>query len=211
MSNTDWRIKGHIFAACNCAWGCPCQFMSLPTDGSCHAVAAVHVAAGHFGDVKLSNLNAATVLSWPGAIHEGNGSAQMFIDERATAEQRDALVKILSGEDTDEGATVFQVFGTTLTTVHETQFVPVRFDCDMEKRMANVEVSGAIKVIGTPIKNPLSGEEHRARISLDGGFEYTTAELGSASIDTTGAIPLKTRDRHAHFAEIHMTQHGLAH
>ena len=37
---------------------------------------------------------------WPGPIHEGNGERQIIIDDKATAEQKDALEKILSGEDT---------------------------------------------------------------------------------------------------------------
>jgi hypothetical protein len=61
---------------------------------------------GHFGDVPLDGLRAAGIWHWPGAVHEGNGSMQLIIDERADANQRDALVKILSGQETEDMATV---------------------------------------------------------------------------------------------------------
>ena len=59
------------------------------------------------------------LLAWPGAIHEGRGQCQPMIDERASPEQREALLTILSGQHSDPGATVFQVFASTLETVHE--------------------------------------------------------------------------------------------
>ena len=47
-------------------------------------------------------MRAAGIWHWPGAVHEGNGSMQLIIDERADATQRDALIKILSGQETEE-------------------------------------------------------------------------------------------------------------
>jgi len=39
MTMIEWSIEGPHFANCNCDYGCPCQFMALPTDGTCKAVA----------------------------------------------------------------------------------------------------------------------------------------------------------------------------
>jgi hypothetical protein len=55
-------------------------------------------------------LRAAAMWRWPGPVHEGNGTMQLVIDERADERQRDALVKILSGQETEEMATVWWVF-----------------------------------------------------------------------------------------------------
>ncbi|HUG46331.1 MAG TPA: DUF1326 domain-containing protein, partial [Sphingomicrobium sp.] len=57
MTETKWTIKGREFVHCNCAAGCPCQFNSLPTNGDCKAVAAIHIEEGHHGDTDLSGLN----------------------------------------------------------------------------------------------------------------------------------------------------------
>ena len=71
------------------------QFNALPDKGFCEAVASYQITQGHFGDVPLDGLRAAAVWHFPGAVHEGNGTMQLIIDERADDRQRDALVKIL--------------------------------------------------------------------------------------------------------------------
>ena len=41
MTEVQWEFKGREFINCNCAYGCPCQFNALPTDGTCRAVVRV--------------------------------------------------------------------------------------------------------------------------------------------------------------------------
>ena len=98
--SVEWEIKATEFTNCNCSYGCPCQFNALPTHGNCRYVAGFQIEQGHFGDVKLDGLRAVTMAIWPGAVHEGNGTLQVVIDERADARQRDALAKILTGQET---------------------------------------------------------------------------------------------------------------
>ena len=103
MAKIDWSIEGPHFANCNCDYGCPCQFVALPTDGTCKAVVGWRIDKGHFGDVRLDGLNAASLYSWPGAVHQGNGTMQVIVDERADESQRAAVVSILQGEHAEEG------------------------------------------------------------------------------------------------------------
>jgi hypothetical protein len=123
--SVEWEIKGTEFANCNCIYACPCQFNALPDKGFCEAVAGYQIHQGHFGDVPLDGLRAAAIWHWPGAVHEGNGSMQLIIDERADANQRDALVKILSGQETEDMATVWWVFGTMSPTKHGPSSIPL--------------------------------------------------------------------------------------
>jgi hypothetical protein len=83
MTDVKWMIKGHEFAHCNCAYGCPCQFNALPTHGDCTAVVGMQIDQGYHGDTKLDGLKVVSILSWPEAIHLGHGQAQIIIDERA--------------------------------------------------------------------------------------------------------------------------------
>jgi hypothetical protein len=50
MSHVQWEIKGQEFIHCNCAYGCPCQFNALPTQGKCEAVLCFQVQEGHHGN-----------------------------------------------------------------------------------------------------------------------------------------------------------------
>ena len=87
MAN-KWLIKGPEIVSCNCDFGCPCQFNSLPTRGDCRAAAAIRIDEGHFDGVDLSGLKCAVVLAWPQAIHLGHGQALPIVDERADDKQR---------------------------------------------------------------------------------------------------------------------------
>src|ERR671923_2758316 len=106
MAMVEWRVRADEFANCNCAYGCPCQFNALPTHGDCMGVAGYQIEEGHFGTTRLDGLQAVWIGKWPGAIHEGNGTMQILIDERANAAQREALRTIFYGEETVPGATI---------------------------------------------------------------------------------------------------------
>lgn len=208
---TPWEIEAREFVNCNCAYGCPCQFNALPTHGNCEAIAAFAISKGHFGDVKLDGLRVVANLKWPGPIHEGNGEAFIIIDESADENQREALLSILSGENTEPGKTIWNVFAATLSKLHEPAFKPISIDIDVEKRTGRVKVDGLVEMTGEPMRNPVTGDEHRARIQIDGGFEYTTAEMGSGSGRADGPVKLEFKDTYGQFANIHLSDHGIVH
>jgi hypothetical protein len=213
MSDTEtrWFIKGQEFIHCNCAYGCPCQVNALPTNGHCQAVGGVHIAEGRHGDTDLSGLNIAAVWRWPGAVHEGHGEVVPIVDQRANKKQREALLRIMSGLDTIEGATIFQVFATTYERVYDPVFAPIEFEIDIDARSARLNVPGFIEAHGEPIRNAVTGAETRAQLRLPNGFEYDVAELGRGWAHTEGPITIEIADRHAHFAKLDMTQSGVVH
>lgn len=56
-----------------------------------------HIQNGNYGqDVNLGGLDAVYAASWPKAIHEGNGTMQLFITQKANEKQRKALVNYLA-------------------------------------------------------------------------------------------------------------------
>ncbi|MCZ6843815.1 MAG: DUF1326 domain-containing protein [SAR324 cluster bacterium] len=209
MAHINWTIKGPEYGNCNCAWGCPCQFNALPTDGTCKAVVGMRIDEGIFGDTKLDGLCWAGSFQWPGPVHEGNGACQFFIDERADEAQRHAIGEIINGRETDEMATHFAVYASTMTTVHETKYVPIEFEANIEECTAKFRVAGELESVGGPIISPFSGEPHRVKVSLRTGFEYAEAEYGSGTGKSTGAIKLEFKDSYGQFAYLHLNQNGV--
>lgn len=208
MANVEWVLKGISWNNCNCAWGCPCQFNALPTLGHCRAFAFNHIEEGHFGKVRLDGLSFAGLLTWPGPIHLGNGTAQVIIDERANAEQRAALEAIAQGQETDAGGSIFQVFSATISAGLETLFKPMEYEISLEKGRARVRIPGVAESHGEPIKNPMTGAEHRARVTLPTGFEYREAEYVSGTSLSHTPIELDVKDTHAHINRFHWSTHG---
>jgi hypothetical protein len=211
MADAKWTIKGLEFLHCNCAYGCPCQFNALPTKGNCQAIVVVDIQEGHHGNTRLDGLKIAAIVKWPGAIHHGKGQVVPIVDEKATAPQREALLRIMSGLDTEPGATFFQVFSTTYEKVHNPVFANIEFTVDVNGRTAQVKIPGVIDGRGEPIKNPVTGNTHQARIDIPHGFEYSIAEVGRGWTTTSGDIQLNMQDTHAHFSNLHLTQSGVVH
>ena len=210
MARIDWHLQGLDVTSCSCDWGCPCQFMALPTRGFCHAAVGFHVERGHFGDVRLDGLSFGGLFAWPKAIHEGNGEAQPIVDVRANDAQRDAILKIMSGEETEPGATIFNVFAATYSKIHTPMFKPIIVEGDLGTRRARIAVEGVVDVVIGPIVNPLSGKPLYAKVSLPEGFEWEEAELASSEVRTMDSpIKLAWQGRHGHIARLDMTGNGV--
>ena len=211
MAYTNWHLTGINFSACNCDWGCPCQFNALPTRGNCRATAAFGIERGYFGSTKLDGLKAVALAAFPGALHEGNGEILAIIDERADANQREGLLEILSGKHSEPGATFFNILSMLVTKVHAPLFKPITLEVDMKARTGRVFVPGVIETTGEPIKNPVTGEAHSARVVLPEGFEYHEAEYCSANVKSQPPIVHDWSGRHAHIAKLDMGPKGIRH
>jgi len=209
MADTKWAIRALEFTNCNCAYGCPCQFNALPTHGFCQAVTGFEIKKGFHGDTKLDGLKVAGIFSWPGPIHLGHGEAAIVIDKRASEDQRTALLRILSGQDTEPGATIFNVFSTTLEKVHPPLFADIEFEIDIDKRRARIRVPGHIDARGEPIKNPVTGAEHRVRNDSRNGFEFKLAEAGRGWSKTSAPMQIELADSYGHFCHLNLSQSGL--
>ncbi len=87
-------------------------------------------------------------------------------------------------------------------------FKPIEIAIDVESRKGRIRVDGLMAVKGEPIRNPVTGKEHRARIDLPHGFEYEIAEIGSASSRSRGNIAIELKNSYAQFAHLHLNNRG---
>ncbi|BBO01012.1 MULTISPECIES: DUF1326 domain-containing protein [Bradyrhizobium] len=209
MAASDWRLEGEWMKNCTCAFGCPCDFNARPTQGYCKGMVAMRIAKGHFEGTRLDGLCFAITVDFPGPLHEGNGTIQPIIDERATAEQRQALFDIFSGKHSAEG-TLFQIVSMIVTRIHDPVFAPFEFSFDKEGRVAKLVARGVLETDVEPIKNPVTGDPHRIQVVMPEGFEHRAAEVASANIRSTGAIPFETRGTHSSLANVVQTPEGVA-
>jgi len=138
--------------------------------------------------VSLDGIRFAFLVSFPGAMHEGKGTWLTVIDEAATPEQRKALGEITSGR---AGGSIFEIFAAVCSTKLATVFAPITFEANREARKGKYRVGGLAQGTVEPIRNPVTGAEHRVQISLPDGFEYKLAEVGnSVEWHMSGQAPL---------------------
>jgi hypothetical protein len=184
---TQWHIAGEEAGSCNCAWGCPCQFNASPTYGRCEVLVGFQIQEGYFGTTRLDGVRFARIFWWPGPLHEANGTRQLIIDEQATPDQRTALIAMESGT---QGGPAFEIFAAVCPNAIETVFAPITFHSDREKCRAVLYIPEIGEIRAEPIKNPVTGEEHRARIVLPNGFDYKEAEVGNTVIVRVQSGPI---------------------
>ena len=208
MAYANWRLEGEWLKNCSCAYGCPCDFNAKPTQGWCKGFLGMRITKGHFETTRLDGLTFIAVVSFPGALHEGNGQLQPLIDERASAEQRDALFKIMSGQNSAEG-TLFHICSLIVTKMHDPIFAPMTFTFDEAARTARLVIPGVLETEVEPIKNPVTGAPHRVQIVMPEGFEHRVGEVASSNIRSSGAIKFETHGGHSTLAHVVQTPQGV--
>jgi hypothetical protein len=208
MAKTPWRMKGKYVKNCNCIASCPCDTAGRPyPNPGCEGMAGMHIVKGNFGKVKLDGLKWVATYRWPGALHEGNGTMQPFIDTKAKPEQREALLQILSGKN---GGTYFEILAAIVTTIHEPQFVPIRFEFNKQRRSAHITIPGVLETVSESLKVPATGDKQRVIVQMPGGFEYKEMEVANAAfIKSDGKIQLNLTNTHSSLAEVDHTHKGL--
>ena len=100
MPAPSWQVSGQYYETCSCDFVCPCvpgQMAVSPTKGWCTFAMAFQIDRGSYGALSLDGLGY-IVLGWtPEAMGKGNWSVGVIADDRASAEQREALTAIASG------------------------------------------------------------------------------------------------------------------
>ena len=100
MPAPAWRVNGQYYETCSCDFVCPClpgQLAVRPTKGSCTFAMAFRIDGGNYGSVALDGLGFIVLGFTPEEMGKGKWSVGIIADERASAEQRDAITAIASG------------------------------------------------------------------------------------------------------------------
>jgi hypothetical protein len=208
----DWKMKGQYLKNCSCLSTCPCDTTGYPAPNKfCEGASGMNVQEGHFGEVDLSGLKWAVSYHWPGALHEGNGTMEVFVDERANEAQRNALLTILSGK---AGGSFFEIIASIVTTVHGPYFVKIDWEFDKERRRARLAIPGFVETTSESLTIPSTKaqpDEQRVIVRMPGGFEYKEMEVAQTGIlKGTGEIKFDWHHTHSSLAEVEHTPAGLA-
>ncbi len=176
---TKWTMKGSILGACNCDWGCPCNYDARPTKGNCDGAFVLAIEEGRYGPTKLDGLHTLYAVSFPGAVHEGHGTAVVVIDERADPGQRKALDTLRKGGGVGPP---FDIFAKVTARWLDTIYAPFKVKLDGIRSKVTVG-GGRIYELGlTRIKNPVTGAEEELYLDKPTGFTSKRTELGMSTV-----------------------------
>jgi hypothetical protein len=93
-----FRVAGDYFESCTCDVSCNCIFLGLATQDHCDVVIGWHITQGQRDELDLAGLNAAMVIRSPKRMLDGNWQVALYLDERASQPQAEALGAIFSGQ-----------------------------------------------------------------------------------------------------------------
>jgi hypothetical protein len=203
-----WRMKGEYIKNCNCIQSCPCDANGNPAPHPyCEGMVAMNIQEGNFDGVDLKGIKWAAAVHWPGAMHQGNGDVEVFVDEKASKPQRDALLQILSGK---AGGAFFEIVAAVCPNFKGVHFVPFDWRFNKEKRQARLSIPGFLETTTEPLKVIPTGEEQRVIVKMPNGFEYKEMEVAQAvTLRSTGAIKFEWKGTHSSLAHVEHTHKGL--
>jgi hypothetical protein len=177
----SWTMSGATFGPCNCDWGCPCNFDVAPSYGHCDGVYVWTVQSGQYGDVPLEGLLFAWAARSPAALHEGNLTSVLIVDENSTPEQRQALETLWRS---GSAGLPFDIFSSITSTWLETIYAPFEIELagiDTKAKIAGGEI---FELAQSRVKNPVTGDEEQLYLDKPTGFTSTRSELGMSQVAT---------------------------
>lgn len=197
-SADKWLIEGEYFESCNCTVLCPCLLthaQARPTEGHCDVVLAVQVAKGHYGKVDLSGLNAVQAIRTPGPMAQGGGTLAVYLDSRASDEQRAALEKIFTGNAGGPPALLAGLISTRLPV----KSAAITFESKEKVRKLSIPGIGEVAVEG------ITGAGDKVVWLENVAHPFSTrlaAAKGTASHFRDHSFDFENSGRNGHFAPI---------
>jgi hypothetical protein len=170
-----WHLNGNVLIACNCDWGCPCNFNARPSRGKCEGGWIWVIEKGHVGNTRLDGLGLALFADWPGAIHEGGGRAAGYVDERADEAQRTALTSVMKG---DLGGP----WGLFKKTYDLAGPDAARFDVNLAEHASRATIGDAIELELQTIRNPVTQAEVHPEVVLPEGLVVKRGSLAASKV-----------------------------
>lgn len=166
---TQWNFEADYLTCCNCDWGCPCNFNARPSQGNCNGFGAWRIKQGVFGDTRLDGVVFAGVWFFPGLVEEGNATARLYVDSKATPEQRQAIEAIFSGQ---HGGGMFEIFADLVNKWHPTKVADIEFE--MGDGTGRVIIDDLFELESELLSYP-DGTVIRPTFTLPHGIEFKTA------------------------------------
>lgn len=148
-----FSIEGSYFEACSCTVSCPCVFLAPATEEACDLFIAWRIDRGEKDGVDLSGLSAALAVHTPKRMTDGNWRVALYLDDRASSEQRDALAAIFSGQAGGHMAHLVPL----ISEVAAVEAVPIEFDSSdggRSVRVGDVLAMRAEQSVGMDGQNP---------------------------------------------------------
>lgn len=167
-------LDGTLLEACSCGGPCPCWVGDDPDDGKCDAVIAYAISGGQIQGVDVSGLMLVHVTQIPGNILAGNWRLVIYIDDKATPVQQQAILDAFSGKLGGPLADQATLFGEVVA-IHT---VPI--DHQVREGKGTLRMGNTLDAEMTPYTNAL-GQPTMLHNAMFSTLPVSPAYMGKAS------------------------------
>jgi hypothetical protein len=169
-----YQLEGRLLEVCTCNILCPCWVGEDPDNGVCDGTLGWHVDSGTVDALDVSGRTVVALCHIPGNILKGNWNVRLYIDDKATAQQKDALVAVWSGKKGGPVADLAKLIGR----VDAIEQVPIEFQVEGVK--GTLKVGQAIDAALEPYKGA-TGKETTLHDTIFTTIPGSPAYVGKAS------------------------------
>ena len=93
-----YQLEGRLLEVCNCRVLCPCWIGEDPDFKTCDTIVAWHFDKGTINGVDVADRTIALIAHIPGNILAGNWRAAVYLDDRVTPAQEEAILAVYTGK-----------------------------------------------------------------------------------------------------------------
>ena len=184
-----YKLEGKLLEVCNCGVLCPCWIGEDPDNGTCDTVVGYHIDQGTIDGVDVSGLTIALAAFIPGNILKGNWRVAVFIDDKASPQQQQALLNVWTGKLGGPVADLAKLVGEVVTV----QRAPISFKVSegagtlkigdvVETTMAPYKGgTGNITTLNESVFSTIPGSP--AYVSKASNYRRKTKQYGLADMD----------------------------
>jgi hypothetical protein len=184
-----YELEGNLLEVCDCKVLCPCWIGEDPDNGTCEGMMAWNFEKGRIDGTDVSGLSVAAVVHIPGNVLKGNWKAALFVDDRSTKQQEQALINAWSGKLGGPLADMGKLIGEVVAV----QRAPISFE--LHEGAGTLVIGGVAEATMAPYKGP--GERvttlhdsifsnipgSPAYVSKASRYKRTTKNLGLRDVD----------------------------
>src|ERR687895_930131 len=93
-----YQLEGSMLEVCTCNILCPCWVGEDPDGGTCDSSLAWQIDQGTIEGVDVAGRTVALSVHIPGNVLAGNWRAVVYVDDKTSDEQQEALLKVFTGQ-----------------------------------------------------------------------------------------------------------------
>jgi hypothetical protein len=173
QAGTKYELEGRLLEVCTCGVLCPCWVGADPDGGTCDSALGWHVDHGTIQGVDVSSLTIALSVHIPGNVLKGNWRAVVYVDDKATPAQQDALLAVFTGKLGGQITDLLALIGEVV----EVERVPITFTVEQGK--GTLIIGQAVQAELVPLTGP-TGEPTTLHESIFSAIPGSPAYVGRA-------------------------------